>query len=117
MTRDNRRKDGGPHHALEQVHTLARLSSIHITRKARDEAAALLPASVGSPALAVRQTILALRAEHWKFAEENESGWVDVYRISRHNRLIWAKLKIEMRTARELVIIFSFHEYDDDVPV
>jgi hypothetical protein len=63
------------------------------------------------------QTILALRAEHWKFAEENESGWVDVYRILTHNRLIWAKLKIEMRTARELVIIISFHEYDDDVPV
>ena len=96
---------------------LARLSSIHITRKARDEAVALLPASAGIPALAVRQTVLALRAEHWIFAEENESGWVDVYRIVKHNRLIWAKLKLEMRTAREMVIIFSFHDYDDDVPV
>lgn len=69
------------------------------------------------PALAVRSTLLALGEEHWKFAEENERGWVDVYRILRYNRLIWAKLKVEMRNAKEQVILLSFHDYDDDIPV
>ena len=82
-----------------------------------DEAAQLLPANVGLPAHAVRTTILALRAEHWKFAEENEKGWVDVYRILKYNRLIWAKLKVELRNAREMVVLLSFHDYDDDVPI
>ncbi|HET7463317.1 MAG TPA: hypothetical protein VFJ82_18830 [Longimicrobium sp.] len=41
----------------------------------------LLPASVALPAAAMRKTILALGDEHWKFAEQNEAGWVDVYRV------------------------------------
>jgi Motility quorum-sensing regulator, toxin of MqsA len=117
MTRGTRRTDGGPEHPLEQVRTLARLSSIQLTQKARDEAAALLPPSVGLPSVAVRNTLLALHEDHWKFAEENERGWVDVYRILRHNRLIWAKLKVEMRNAREMVVLLSFHDYDDDIPI
>jgi hypothetical protein len=117
MTRGKCRKDGEPHFSLDHVHRLARLSSIHLTRKALDEAAALLPASVGIPAYAVRTTILALTREHWKFAEENESGWVDVYRILKYSRLIWIKLKVEMRNARDMVILISFHEYDDDIPI
>lgn len=117
MTRGTRRKDGEPHHPLEHVHKLARLSSIQLTRKALDEAARLLPANVGSPAHAVRTTILALRMEHWKFAEENDKGWVDVYRIIKYNRLIWAKLKVELRNAKEMVVLLSFHDYDDDVPI
>lgn len=96
---------------------MAGLSSIHLTQKARDEAAVLLPRSIGVPAHAVRSTLLALREEHWTFAEENERGWVDVYRILRYNRLIWVKLKVEMRNTRETVILLSFHDYDDDVPV
>lgn len=117
MTRGTRRKDGGPEYPLEQVHMLARLSSIHLTRKARDEAAALLPPSIAVPALAIRGTLLALSPQHWVFAEENERGWVDVYRILKYNRLIWAKIKIEMRSAKEQVILLSFHDYDDDIPV
>lgn len=117
MMRGKRRRDGEPHYPLEHVHKLARLSSIHLTRKALDEAAQLLPANIGVPAHAVRTTILALRAEHWKFAEENETGWVDVYRILKYNRLIWAKLKVELRNAREMVVLLSFHDYDDDVPI
>ena len=117
MTRGTRRKDGGPEYPLKQVHTLARLSSIHLTRKALDEATELLPPSIGLPAHAVRSTILTLTEEHWKFAEENERGWVDVYRILKYNRLIWAKLKVEMRNAREMVVLLSFHDFDDDVPI
>lgn len=117
MTRGKRRKDGSPKYPLEQIHTLARLSSIHLTQKARDEAAALLPPSIGLPAHAVRSTFLALRDEHWIFAEENERGWVDVYRILKYNRLVWVKLKVEMRNSREMVILLSFHDYDDDVPI
>lgn len=117
MPRGTRRKDGGSEYPLEHVHTLASLSSINLTQKARDEAARLLPPSVGLPVQAVRRTLLALREEHWKFAEENEKGWVDVYRILRHNRLIWIKLKVEMRNAREMIILLSFHDYDDDIPI
>lgn len=117
MTRGKRRRDGGPEYPLERVHTLARHSSIHLTVKARDEAAALLPASVGLPVHAVRKTLLSLSEEHWKFAEVNERGWVDVYRILKYNRLIWAKLKVEMRNTREMVILISFHDFDDDVPI
>lgn len=116
MPRGKRRRTGGPEHPLEHVQTLARLGSIHLTQKARDEAAELLPPSISVPAHAVRSTLLALREEHWKFAEENERGWVDVYRIIKYNRLIWAKLKLEMRNAREMVILLSFHDYDDDLP-
>lgn len=74
MGTGKRRRDGGPEYPLERVHKLARLLSIHLTLKARDEAAALLPPSVGLPAHAVRKTLLALCEEHWKFAEENERG-------------------------------------------
>jgi hypothetical protein len=99
------------------VHTLAGIHQIHFTRKALDEAAELLPKSVGHPAAAIRQTILAFREEHWEFAEQNEKGWVDVYRILKFNRLIWAKLKVEARNAKDHVILLSFHDYDDDVPI
>ena len=117
MARGKRRKQGGPHYPLEQVQALARLSLIHYTRKALDEATALLPGSIALPAAAIRQTLLALRAENWRFAEENDKGWADVYRILRYNRLIWLKLKVERRTAKDAVILLSFHDYDDDVPV
>jgi hypothetical protein len=117
MARGKRRKKGGPEYPLAAVHTLARLSLIHVTKKARDEAATLLPKSIAMPAAAIRQTLLALTEENWRFAEQNENGWVDVYRILKYNRLIWTKLKIEWRNARETVILLSFHDYDDDVPI
>ena len=112
MTRGQRRTDGGPEFPLQYVHTLAGIYQIHITVKARDEAAALLPASIANPVSAMRQTLLALREEHWSFAEENEKGWVDVYRILKFNRLIWVKLKVEARNAKDHVILISFHEYE-----
>lgn len=117
MGRGNRRKEGSPEYPLERVHTLARLSLIHPTRKALDEAADLLPKSIAQPVVAMKQTLLSLREEHWRFAEENERGWVDVYRVLKYNRLIWAKLKVEQRNTRDTVIVLSFHEYDDDVPI
>jgi hypothetical protein len=117
MTRSKRRKQGGPEYPIELVHTLARLSSIHVTRKALDEAAELLPKSLALPVVAMKQTLLALSEENWRFAEENENGWVDVYRILKFNRLIWVKLKVEQKNARDSVIVLSFHDYDDDVSI
>lgn len=102
---------------LEYVQRLAGVHLIHITRKARDEAAALLPPSTGIPAASIRKTLLSLGDEHWSFSEENENGWVDVYRILKFNRLIWAKLKVELRNAKDQVVVISFHDYDDDVPI
>jgi hypothetical protein len=117
MARGKRRKDGGPEFALQYVHTLASIFQIHVTRKARDEAAVLLPPSLATPVAAMRQTILALREAHWKFAEENDTGCVDVYRIVRYGRPIWVKIKVEARNAKDHVILISFHDYDDDVPI
>lgn len=117
MARGKRRKAGGPEYPLEYVQTLARIHQIHFTRKALDEAAVLLPASVALPAAAMRKTILALGDEHWKFAEQNETGWVDVYRILNFGRLIWVKVKVEARNAKDHVILISFHDYDDDIPI
>jgi hypothetical protein len=117
MTRGQRRNDGGPEYPLQYVHTLAGIYQLHFTRKALDEAALLLPASTGLPAAVMRRVVLDLREENWKFAEENENGWVDVYRVLKFNRLIWAKLKVEARNAKDQVILISFHEYDDDVPI
>lgn len=117
MARGQRRTDGGPEFPLQYVHTLAAIHQIHFTRKALDEAALLLPASIAVPAAAMRRVLLELAEEHWKFAEENENGWVDIYRIVKFNRLIWAKLKVEARNAKDHVVLISFHDYDDDVPI
>lgn len=117
MARGNRHKEGGPEYPLQHVHALAGVHLIHFTRKSLDEASVLLPASIALPAAAMRKTLLALRDEHWKFAEQNENGWVDVYRIRMFERLIWAKLKVEMRNTKDHVILISFHDYDDDVPI
>ena len=117
MARGERRHDGGPEYELKEVHTLARLSSIHFTTKARDEATMLLPSAVGVPAHAIRNTLLSLRPEHWRFAERNDRGCVDVYRIEKFDRVIWVKLKVEMRLSRETVILISFHRFDDEIPV
>lgn len=117
MPRGKRRKAGSPEYPLQYIHTLAAIRQIHITRKAHDEATVLLPATAGLPAAAMRSTLLALREEHWKFAEENDTGWVDVYRILRFARLIWVKVKVEARNEKDHVVLISFHEYDDDIPI
>jgi hypothetical protein len=117
MARGKRRKDGGPEFPLQYVHTLAALRQIHVTRKARDEAAVLLPPSLANPVAAMRQAILALREEHWKFTEENDTGCVDVYRIVRYGRPLWVKIKVEARNTKDQVILISFHDFDDDVPI
>jgi hypothetical protein len=113
MARSARRRKGGPHYPLDDVHTLAQLHSIQFTRKALDEGTALLPGWVALPPAAMRKTLLKLREEDWLFSQQNEHGWVDVYRIVAFNRLVWVKLKVEASATRELVILLSFHEFDE----
>lgn len=113
----SRRYDGEPEYALERVHLLARLKQIHLTGKARNEAIAELPRSITMPSEAIRSTLLALTGGHWRFAEQDERGWVDVYRILKFNRLLWVKIKLEPRFAKDTVIVISFHHFDDEIPV
>jgi hypothetical protein len=113
----NRRYEGGPQYALETVHLLARIKQIRVTDKARAEAAAELPRNIAQHSEAIRSTLLALAASHWEFSEENERGWVDVYRILKFNRLLWVKIKLETRFSKETVIVISFHHFDDGIPV
>lgn len=42
---------------------------------------------------------------------------MDVYRILKFERLIWVKVKVEARNAKDHVILISFHDYDDDIPI
>jgi hypothetical protein len=114
---NQRRYQGGPEYPLEIVHLLARLKQIWITSKARDEAITELPTHVLPPSDAIRKTLLDLKADHWKFSEEDERGWVDVYRILKFNRLLWVKIKLEKRFSKETVIVISFHHYDDEIPI
>lgn len=117
VARSDRRYQGGPEYPIERVIALARLQSLRITVKARDEATAVLPSSIGSPVREIRGMLLSLTETQWRFAQENERGWVDVYRVERHRLALWLTLKIEQeRSAKELVIVLSCHEYDDDIP-
>ncbi|MBA4158032.1 MAG: type II toxin-antitoxin system MqsR family toxin [Gemmatimonadetes bacterium] len=99
------------------VHLLARLKQISVTGKARSEALAELPRTVEQPSEAIRKTLLDLTESHWKFSEQDERGWVDVYRILKFNRLLWVKIKLEKRFAKETVIVISFHHFDDEIQV
>ncbi len=112
-----RRREGGPEYPLEKVHLLAKLQQIHITGKAKEEAAAELPRNIASHVEAIRSTLRGLGEADWKFSEENERGWVDVYRVLKFNRLLWVKIKLEQRFSKEAVIVISFHHFDDGIPV
>jgi hypothetical protein len=94
---------------------LAKLKLIHVTGKAKEEAAAELPSSIASHAEAIRSTLSGLSEADWKFSEENERGWVDVYRVLKFNRLLWVKIKLEQRFSKETVIVISFHHFDDGI--
>lgn len=113
----NRRREGGPEYSLDTVHLLARIKQIRVTAKARGEAAAELPRSIMQHSEAIRSALLALDEEHWVFSEENERGWVDVYRVLKFNRLLWVKIKLEKWMSKETVIVISLHHFDDGTPV
>jgi hypothetical protein len=112
-----RRHVGGPEYALDTVHLLAKLKQIHTTAKAKQEAATELPPSITQRSEAIRRTLLGLTKANWRFSEENERGWVDVYRVLKFGRLLWVKIKLEMRFSKETVIVISFHHFDDETPV
>jgi hypothetical protein len=99
------------------VHLLANLKQIHVTAKAREEAVTELPPNITQHSEEIRRTLLGLTEADWKFSEENERGWVDVYRVLRFNRLLWVKIKLEKRFSKETVIVISFHHFDDGTPI
>ncbi len=77
----------------------------------------MLPSNILDRAGAMRQVLLSLSADPWKFSEQDEKGWVDVYRVLKFNRLLWVKIKIEQRFAKDQVILISFHDWDDEIPI
>jgi hypothetical protein len=90
-----RRRKGKPEYPPDTVHLLARLKQIHVTGKAGSEATAELPRNIAQHSEAIRKTLLDLTESHGKVSEQDERGWVDVYRILKFNRLLWVKIKLE----------------------
>jgi hypothetical protein len=118
MASGSRRYDGDSFYSLASVQFLARSRAIHFTRKALvDEAPLILPKSIVDVAGAIRSVVMGLEREQWRFCEEDEKGWVDVYRVLKYNRLLWVKIKIEQRFSKDKVIVISFHEWDDTIPI
>lgn len=118
MARQNRRYDGDPCHRLESVRFLAQAGQIRFTNRAlREDAPRVLPRTVVDYAGVMRGIVRTLALEQWRFAQEDENGWVDVYRVEKFNRPLWVKIKVEQRHTRDSVIVISFHEWDDSIPI
>lgn len=114
MARSDRRYDGAPHYDLERVQQLARGRFMHITGKAlKVDAPRVLPRSLLDVSGAIRATVLALKQSEWRFCQQNENGWADIYRIARYQRVLWVKIKIELRGTTDHTIVISFHDWDD----
>lgn len=118
VARQNRRYDGDPCHRLESVRFLAKAGQIRFTNRAlKEDAPRVLPRTVLDHVGMIRAIVRTLSRDQWRFAEEDEKGWVDVYRVEKYNRTLWVKIKVEQRHARDSVIVISFHEWDDSTPI
>ena len=112
--RTDRRYDGDPYYDLARVQQLARHRLIVFTGKAlRVDAPRALPRSLIDVSGAIRATVMALRHSDWRFCQEDEKGWADIYRVERYQRVLWVKIKIEPRGTTDHTIVISFHEWDD----
>lgn len=116
--RPGRRYHGEPHYPLEVVRFLASAGQINFTRRAlREDAPRVLPRAILDHSGVIRGIVRMLALESWRFSEEDEKGWVDVYRVEKFNRPLWLKIKVEQRHAKDSVIVISFHEWDDSIPI
>lgn len=118
MGRDNRRYEGDPHYPLDDVLRLAGVRLLTFTKKALDVEAPNVMPDVLNRAEAIRRLVLALTREQWRFAEEKGGGYVDVYQLRYGEDDVWLKLKVEpQRHAKKIVLVISFHEWDEDRPI
>ena len=113
--RPDRRYDC-PAYPVEEVVELARRLFIQLTKKAEKEAAGYLGDDTISIRMQVREILLDLTSDEWKFCQVKNGSWVDVYRVEvfEDAPAAWIKVKIESLNGYQGVLIISFHEYDDD---
>jgi len=118
MGRDNRRFDGDPHYPLVEVIRAAGVRLIEFTKKAIDLEAPRIMPDVLNRREEIRRLVQQLTREQWVFEEEKNGGYVDVYRIRYGPRDVWLKIKLEpQQHAKKIVLVISFHEFDNDRPI
>ena len=118
MSRTDRRYTDGPHHSLEQVRACIGLAQFTITRKALYTDGPRVLDSVVDVFETIKELVLALREGQWRFAQEKDGGWVDVYQVKYDDRDLWLKLKLEMMAhAKQYAVVVSFHEWDHSLPI
>jgi hypothetical protein len=119
MNRRDRRYGDGPHFALERVRACIRLGQFKFTRTAFRDAQRVLPPGTVAVDTAIREIVLDLDVDQWKFAQEKDGGWVDVYRVAQEEGVdLWVKLKVELTPqTKEYTVVVSFHEWDDSRPI
>jgi hypothetical protein len=122
MSREDRRYTGGPRHSLDEVRACTGLTQFRVTRKAQYTDGPRVLDGVLDGVLDVFGTIkglvLALHEGQWRFAQEKDGGWVDVYQVQYEERDIWLKLKLElMEHSKQYAVVVSFHEWDHSRPI
>ena len=119
MGRRDRRYDGGPEFPLEKVRACIAVSQFALSRKAEyTDGPRILPGGTIDVFGTVKGLVSELREDDWKFAQEMNGRWVDVYRVNYEGRDVWLKLKVELwQHAKEHAVVISFHEWDDDRPI
>jgi|GEM_PF-2111128 len=113
MKRSDRRYDGGPEYPLEKVRSCTSIPQFTLTRKAFVEAQRVLPAGAIDVFGTIKEIVLGLDETQWRFSQEKDGQWVDVYYVEYEGRDIWLKLKLELNQhSKEYTIVISFHEWD-----
>lgn len=117
MPHPDRRYAGGPQYPLERVRTCTALPQFRITRKAQfTDGPRVLPGVIDVFGT-IKRLVHELDEAQWRFAQEKDGAWVDVYQIEYAGRDLWLKLKMElMEHAKEYVVVVSFHEWDHSRP-
>lgn len=114
----SRRSYDRPHFPLYRVHMAVALRRVVITTKAYDEARRVLPDGLIDVTGEIVRTVGNLEEGQFQFASERSGRWVDVYRVRREEVLLWIKVKLETDPASgEELIVISFHEWDDSIPI
>jgi len=118
MPRADRRYTGGPHHPLDQVRACTGLTQFRITRRAQYTDGPRVLAGVLDVFGTIKELVLELDEEQWRFAQEKNGGWVDVYLVRYDERDLWLKLKLEMMEhSKQYAVVVSFHEWDHSRPI
>lgn len=118
MARADRRYTGEPHYPLVQVRACTGLMQFRLTRKVQySDGPRALPGVIDVFGT-IKDLVLALDEGHWRFAQEKDGSWVDVYQVQYEDRDLWLKLKLEMMAhSRQYAVVVSFHEWDHSRPI